>query len=167
MRRAPTEAEKAMWLMLRDRRLVGFKFRRQVPVDRFIADFLCYEARLIIELDGHQHVASEHDSQRDAYLRAQRFGILRFWNNDVLARPELVLEAIWLALHPSSGAARHLLPQGEKGDDCEFLVPASLQALERPAPSPSPLAGEGARRADEGAGSGPATPTTIHNNKDF
>lgn len=87
-----------MWLLLRDRRLVSFKFRRQVPIDHYIADFVCYSARLIIELDGSQHAESTRDLARDAYLAAQGFRLLRIWNNDVLARPHGVLEAIWSAL---------------------------------------------------------------------
>jgi very-short-patch-repair endonuclease len=134
MRDRPTQAERAMWLLLRDRRLVGFKFRRQVPLDYFIADFLCYRARLIVELDGSQHAQSAADARRDEYLRSQGFRVLRFWNSDVLARPTLVLETVWQALHtPSSAPSGHLLPQRGEG------VPTENAVL-----SPSPLEGEGA-----------------------
>ena len=141
MRHRQTDAERAMWRLLRDRRLVGFKFRRQVPLDYFIADFLCYPGRLIIELDGSQHAESKGDARRDEYLRSQEFRVLRFWNNDVLARPTSVLETFWHALHtPSSAPSGHLLPQRGEG-----------KPTEDSGVSPSPLAGEGARRADEGA----------------
>ncbi len=99
MRHAPTEAERQLWLLLRNRRLVDFKFRRQVPIDHFIADFVCFSARLIVELDGGQHAESTYDTARDAYLRAQGFRILRIWNSDILARPDAVLDAVWAALH--------------------------------------------------------------------
>ncbi|WP_332686819.1 endonuclease domain-containing protein [Devosia sp.] len=99
MRHAPTEAERQLWLLLRNRRLVDFKFRRQVPIDHFIADFVCFSARLIVELDGGQHAESTYDTARDAYLRAQGFRILRIWNSDILARPDAVLDAVWAAPH--------------------------------------------------------------------
>jgi very-short-patch-repair endonuclease len=99
MRHAPTEAERQLWLLLRNRRLVDFKFRRQVPIDHFIADFVCFSARLIVELDGSQHAESTHDITRDAYLRAQGFRLLRIWNDDILARPDAVLDAVWTALN--------------------------------------------------------------------
>jgi very-short-patch-repair endonuclease len=101
MRRRPTEAEQRLWRLLRNRRFVAFKFRRQVPVDHYIVDFICFEARLIIELDGSQHAESERDQIRDAYLTAQGFRLLRIWNADLLGRPDHVLEAVWHALSPA------------------------------------------------------------------
>jgi very-short-patch-repair endonuclease len=68
MRRGPTEAELAMWRLLRHRRLALFKFRRQVPFQSFILDFVCFEKRIIIEIDGSQHADSERDTTRDAIL---------------------------------------------------------------------------------------------------
>ena len=104
MRHEPTEAEHTLWLLLRNRRFVNFKFRRQVPIDHYIADFVCYPARLIVEADGSQHAGSPSDPIRDAYLRAQGFRLLRLWNDDIFTQPDLVLDAIWNALHlePSS-----------------------------------------------------------------
>jgi very-short-patch-repair endonuclease len=66
MRREPTDAEAAMWRLLRHRRLALFKFRRQVPFQSFILDFVCFERRIIIEIDGSQHTSSERDAARDA-----------------------------------------------------------------------------------------------------
>jgi len=94
MRREPTDAETAMWRLLRDRRLALFKFRRQVPFQNFILDFVCFEKRIIIEIDGSQHASSERDAVRDAVLMAEGFRIARYWNNDVLQRPSAVLEDI-------------------------------------------------------------------------
>ena len=68
MRAAPTDSELRLWRLLRDRRLSGFKFRRQVPVGLYIVDFHCVGAKLIVEADGSQHAESRHDSIRDAYL---------------------------------------------------------------------------------------------------
>jgi very-short-patch-repair endonuclease len=117
LRRRQTEAERKMWGMLRDRRFAAFKFRRQVPVGPYIADFACYEARLIVELDGSQHAESARDLVRDKWLVDDGYRVLRFWNNDLTMNRAGVQEMIWSAVqaaHPSSGAARHLLPQGEK-----------------------------------------------------
>jgi very-short-patch-repair endonuclease len=94
MRREPTDAEAAMWRLLRDRRLALFKFRRQVPFQNFILDFVCFEKRIIIEIDGSQHASSTHDTARDAVLMAEGFRVARYWNNDVLQRSSAVLEDI-------------------------------------------------------------------------
>jgi very-short-patch-repair endonuclease len=82
MRREPTEAEDRLWQELRGRRLDRIKFRRQVPVGKFIADFVCAEARLIVEIDGSQHADSNYDRERDAELKARGFRVLR-WNDEV------------------------------------------------------------------------------------
>jgi very-short-patch-repair endonuclease len=94
MRREPTDAEARMWKLFRDRRLASFKFRRQVPFQNFILDFVCFEKRLVIEIDGSQHAASERDAARDAALTAEGFRVARYWNNDVLQQPAAVLEDI-------------------------------------------------------------------------
>ena len=100
MRHEPTDAEARMWKLLRDRRLASFKFRRQVPFENFILDFVCFDKRLIIEVDGSQHASSERDAARDATLTAAGFRIARYWNNDVLQRPASVLEDIFTKLNP-------------------------------------------------------------------
>ena len=88
-----TEAEKYLWYVLRLKDL-GVKFRRQAVIGRYIVDFVCYERRLIVEVDGGQHADSEYDKERDEWLRGQGFKILRFWNNDILENREGVLENI-------------------------------------------------------------------------
>ncbi len=98
MRSEPTDAERALWQLLRAKRFVGYKFKRQVPIDRYIVDFVCFADRLIIEADGSQHAESDYDAERDAYLAGQGFRVLRFWNNDILTNTEGVGEAIWAAL---------------------------------------------------------------------
>jgi very-short-patch-repair endonuclease len=94
MRGEPTDAEAKMWRLLRDRRLAQFKFRRQVPFQNFILDLVCFEKRLIVEIDGSQHADSERDTIREVVLLAEGFRIARYWNNDVLQRPTAVLEDI-------------------------------------------------------------------------
>jgi methionyl-tRNA synthetase len=96
LRHGQTDAESLMWLMLRDRRMGGAKFRRQHPIDPYVLDFYCHEARLAIEVDGGQHgEARAHDEQRSALLRSKGIDVLRFWNNQVLGETEAVLEKIW------------------------------------------------------------------------
>ncbi len=112
MRRAPTDAERRLWRLLRDRRLCGLKFRRQVPVGPYIVDFLCVDANLVVEADGSRHADNARDEVRDAYLCREGWKVLRFWNHDVLRNREGVLDTI-VAHAPSSGASRHLLPEGE------------------------------------------------------
>jgi very-short-patch-repair endonuclease len=94
MRCAPTEAELRLWRLLRDRRLSGLKFRRQVPVGPYIVDFLCVSARLIVEGDGSQHGDSLRDAHRDAYLARQGRTVLRFWNYDILQNRASMIDTI-------------------------------------------------------------------------
>jgi adenine-specific DNA-methyltransferase len=80
--------------------LAGFKFRRQHQIGLYICDFASLDGSIIVELDGSQHVAREaYDSKRDHFLRSAGFRVLRFWNNDVLARTDQVVETIYEALH--------------------------------------------------------------------
>ncbi|WP_234682385.1 endonuclease domain-containing protein [Bradyrhizobium monzae] len=94
MRHKPTDAEAAMWRLLRHRQLSAFKFRRQVPFKTYILDFVCFDKRLVIEIDGSQHAESHRDAARDAAISAEGFSIARYWNNDVLQQPASVLEDI-------------------------------------------------------------------------
>ena len=95
LRTSSTDAEKLLWKHLRGKKLFGLKFRRQEPIGRYIADFVCYERRVIIELDGGQHsIDKEKDQERDRWFRGEGFRVLRFWNNDVLSQTEEVLETI-------------------------------------------------------------------------
>lgn len=103
MRREPTNVERRLWSKLRDRQLAGVHFRRQHPVDPYIADFAAPSWRLIVELDGSQHADNQSDRIRDAYLRKQGWHILRFWNNEVNESLEGVLMVIldWLRQAPT------------------------------------------------------------------
>jgi very-short-patch-repair endonuclease len=94
MRAEPTEAERALWRLLRDRRLQGTKWRRQVPVGAYVVDFICFEHRLVVECDGFQHAESRHDIARDGWLRDQGFAVARFWNGEILHERESVLNTI-------------------------------------------------------------------------
>ena len=116
LRRQATDAEKRLWYNLRNRQLGGFKFRKQETIGRCIADFACVECRLIVEADGGQH-NDEADQERTAYLNDLGWGVVRFWNNDILQQTDGVLEVILRA--------------------CEERFKG------KPSPCPLPRAGEG------------------------
>ncbi|HZO45561.1 MAG TPA: endonuclease domain-containing protein [Xanthobacteraceae bacterium] len=114
LRRQQTDAEKSLWLKLRNGRLGGLKFRRQMSLNGFVVDFCCPSAKLIIELDGGQHLEQrEQDARRTRDLEDGGYFVLRFWNNDVLQNVDGVLE--------------------------EILNSANQQMFEPPHPTPSPL----------------------------
>src|SRR6266567_7034319 len=94
LRRRGTRAEWILWLQLRDRRLGGFKFARQEPIGRYYVDFVCREQLLIVEVDGGQHSDNPADRERDTYLGALGYRVVRVWNNDVLANIQGVLEML-------------------------------------------------------------------------
>lgn len=83
MRKTSTLAENMLWQAIRGGKLEGFKFRRQVPLHNYILDFICFDAKLIIEVDGAQHAESDADSKRDAFFRGEGFVTLRFWNDEI------------------------------------------------------------------------------------
>src|SRR5690348_7020021 len=93
MRHEPTFNERALWKLLRHRRLEGLKFRRQVAIGPYVADFVCFAHRLIVEADGPMH-DPVRDAARDAWLRSQDFQVLRFANGDITLWPDKVLETI-------------------------------------------------------------------------
>ena len=103
MRSNPTEAEERLWGALRGRRLDRLKFRRQLPLRAFIVDFVCMEAKLIVEVDGIQHAESRYDLRRDQFLRANGFEIVRFWNADVMRDLDNVCEHIRLLARQRMG----------------------------------------------------------------
>jgi very-short-patch-repair endonuclease len=123
-----TNAERKLWYALRDRRFAGHKFRRQVPVGPYIADFICYSARLVIEVDGGQHAESPRDARRDRWLAQNGFRVLRFWNNEVLQNLEGVWTVIFETLeqappHPARAARGH--PSPARGEGVERAAPSA------------------------------------------
>jgi very-short-patch-repair endonuclease len=117
LRHEMTDAERRLWSRLRGHH-TGIHFRRQAPLERYVLDFVCFQARLVIEVDGGQHAESEADKLRDAWLKEKGFRVLRFWNNEVLENIEGVLETIMKALEDAP----------------------------TPPPQPSPMKGEGGKR---------------------
>jgi very-short-patch-repair endonuclease len=84
LRKEMTPAERILWTQLRNRRFAGFKFRRQQPIDYYIADFFCASARVVIELDGDSHLGKEdRDACRQAYIASHDLRVIRFWNSEV------------------------------------------------------------------------------------
>jgi very-short-patch-repair endonuclease len=119
LRSRMTDAERKLWFAFKDRRFAAFKFRRQVPVGPYIADFLCFELRLIVEVDGGQHAESVRDADRDNWLAQNEFRVVRFWNNDVLQNLEGVLTSLVGELdrtpHPTS-SLRSTPPSPARGE---------------------------------------------------
>ena len=97
-----TDAERKLWSVLRSKQLEGHRFRRQVPMGNYIADFVGLEARLVIEVDGGQHAeAQTYDANRDGCFKKEGFTVLRFWNNEVIENTEGVAQVIVeAAAHP-------------------------------------------------------------------
>ena len=120
LRQRSTDAEQALWKRLRNRQLAECKFRRQVPLGKYIVDFVCFERKVVIEVDGghHQEQVSS-DAVRTTWLESQGFQVLRFWNHEVLADTEAVQDALLVALQESSPSP------------------------DSPSPQPSPAKGEG------------------------
>ena len=117
LRKESTDAETRLWLHLRAHRYGGYKFKRQQPIGPYIVDFVCFDARVVIEIDGGQHAEeAERDAIRDAWLVGEGFHVLRFWNNEVLENTEGVMQKV-------------------------------LSSLDAPSPQPSPTRGEGERSA--------------------
>ena len=111
LRKQSTDTERHLWKNLRNRQIEGFKFCRQQPVGRYVVDFVNFERKVVIELDGGQHALDAGDTIRDEWLRAEGYKVLRFWDNQVFSNLEGVLETIRDALltpHPAP------LPRGER-----------------------------------------------------
>ena len=95
LRKKSTDAERKLWAHLRAKRLEGYKFRRQEPIGNYVVDFVCFENRVVIEIDGSQHqIEKNKDLKRDRWLKEQGFKVLRVWNNEVLMNIEGVLQVI-------------------------------------------------------------------------
>ena len=99
MRTNATDAENLMWQILRAKRFMNLKFRRQHVIAPYIVDFYCHELGLVIELDGSQHGTDdgkEYDAERTKFLEALGLTVVRYWNHDVLGQMDVVLEDLWL-----------------------------------------------------------------------
>ena len=95
LRQQSTDAERMLWKYLRAHRMAGYKFRRQVVIEPYIVDFVCLEARLIVEADGRQHLEQlDSDTKRTIFLESFGYKVIPFWNHEILRNTETVLEQI-------------------------------------------------------------------------
>ena len=118
LRRDLTDAERKLWSVLRNAQLEGAKFRRQQPIGPFIADFVCQDARLIVEADGGQHSTGDDDARRTAFLKGRGYRVLRFWNHDILENLDGVAASIVAELetpHPARAARESPSPSRGEG----------------------------------------------------
>ncbi len=98
LRHNQTIPEQILWRAIRNRRFCGFKFRRQVQIESYIVDFICYDKNLIIELDGREHLTPEkleYDAKRTAFLEEKNYRVVRYYNTDILNRLDDVLQDLW------------------------------------------------------------------------
>jgi very-short-patch-repair endonuclease len=143
LRHRATLTERTLWTLLRDRRLDGLKFRRQVPIGPYVLDFVCLAHRLVIEADGPFH-DDAHDAQRDRWLAAQGFRVLRFRNSDILADRDTVLEKVRESLLPSRvKVAAKPTDEGRPRHPSPRPGPAPNPSSELLRSPPSPARGEG------------------------
>lgn len=127
LRKDATEAEKRMWQALRDT-FPAFKWRRQVPIGPYFADFFSFAAKLVIEVDGGQHAeATSYDARRTEFFQAQGLTVLRFWNNDVLANTNGVMTQISLSLREREGAAQRRKGEGDQPPTSVRRTPSPSQ----------------------------------------
>jgi very-short-patch-repair endonuclease len=141
LRRNASIAESRLWYVLRNRGLGGQKFVRQLAVGPYIADFVCREIGLVVEIDGGQHATSRADDGRTAYLNAQGYAVLRFWNNEVLANRDGVLSAILRVIEGSPSpdlryASATLSPMGRGISGIRAAASSQRVAYARSIPLP-------------------------------
>jgi very-short-patch-repair endonuclease len=119
LRSNQTDVERLIWSRIRDRQLSGLKFRRQVPIGRYVVDFVCKEAALIVELDDGQHSSiTKYDADRTRWLEQHGWRVLRFWNNDVIENLSGLLEVILATVKVTpSNPHPDPLPQAGEGDN--------------------------------------------------
>ena len=147
-RRRPTDAETRLWSRLRDRRLAGWKFRRQYPIGNFVLDFYCPDVRLAVELDGGGHAteaSAAYDAARSEWLSANGIQVLRFWNDQALQQTDTVLELILKALQGVKGDTPSPRPSPTTGGEGGQAV----QTAKGPSPHPNPLPQRGRGRKNQ------------------
>jgi very-short-patch-repair endonuclease len=138
LRKTPVLTERLLWKLLRNRKFAGIKFRRQVPIGRYVADFVCFERRLIVEADGPHH-DPDHDIIRDKWLKGRGFQVLRFTNTEVQNNTYAVLDVILAALrwrgatpHPTaSPPPSPARGEGMQGEDAVILPSPACAAFDQ------------------------------------
>ena len=118
LRNAGNQAEALLWEELKDRRLGGYKFVRQFPLGPYVADFLCRERKLVVELDGSQHAGRQSDRLRDTYMVNNGYSVLRFWSHEVATQRRSICETILAALNKQ-------LTEGVAAPDMRYVKSAA------------------------------------------
>jgi very-short-patch-repair endonuclease len=137
LRKTPTDAERKLWHYIRDKQIEGFRFRRQRPIGNYIVDFICLEAKLVVELDGGQHAEQQqYDAKRTDYLVAEGLLVWRYWNNEVMQNIEDVLEDIRAKLTQRTSQRTPSQPSPQEGKEPTVPVEKVAKVL-RSTPSPA------------------------------
>ena len=165
LRRSSTDVERKLWHRIRDKQIEGFRFRRQRPIEKYIVDFICLDASLIVELDGGQHAESVvYDEKRSAFLESLGYRVLRFWNSEVIENIEGVLERLREALLLTRFNPTLTLPLAGEGTDLAGVEVVAANETDRasaevvaiaPSPAKRGKAGMGVRPPGEGASDNP------------
>ncbi|SRR5258708_8891729 len=148
LRREQTDAEKALWKLLRSRQLENYKFRRQHVIGPFIVDFCCLNPKIAVELDGSHHVDNKaYDKTRTEFLQEKGFEVIRFWDNEVLKESEAVISRILSALTSSSSESPIARRKPGEGGGEGAMNLSQLDKVAVPSSQPSPIlrTGEGVR----------------------
>jgi|SRR5690348_421983 len=139
LRANATGAEDMLWRHLRRSPVLGTHFRRQVPIGRYVADFACMAARLVVEVDGSQHAegpVADSDKERTRWLESEGYRVLRFWNSDITQNIDGVLEAIHSAISPTMIFDEPLKHERHKRSDSgDAAHPTPARFARRPSPS--------------------------------
>jgi type I restriction enzyme M protein len=131
LRTQQTDAESLLWRLLRNRQIVGYKFRRQHPVGPYILDFYCHEKKLAIELDGGQHNTESglaNDQKRTQFLMSEGITVLRFWNHEVLQDKDAVLEQVYGVLEGTFTLTPALSQREREKNAASAEVDAEIEA---------------------------------------
>ena len=153
LRRSTTDVERKLWHRIRDKQIEGFRFRRQRPVGRFIVDFICLDARLIVELDGGQHAENvAHDKKRSAFLESLGYRVLRFWNNEVIENMDGVLERLREALLLTRLDPTLTLPLAGEGTDLAGVEVVAANKIDRESAEAVAIAPSPVKRGKAGMG---------------
>ncbi len=124
LRNNPTGAERHLWTYLRRRQMLGHKFRRQHVIGPYVVDFVCLEKKLVVEIDGSQHLDQErYDQRRSRFLQEQGYRVLRFWNNQVLLQVQVVLRAIEDAIEEPAYRSRNQAQEERRGTPLLYSPP--------------------------------------------
>ncbi len=153
LRRSSTDVERKLWHRIRDKQVEGFRFRRQRPVGRFIVDFICLDARLIVELNGGQHAENvAHDKKRTAFLESLGYRVLRFWNSEVIENIEGVLERLREALLLTRLDPTLTLPLAGEGTDLAGVEVVAANKIDRESAEAVAIAPSPVKRGKAGMG---------------